>query len=85
MSTTSDRPHLALAKCDNAGAFCCETNSLYHRIYRVSHGCPRDHPPVAAWCTGPGGPQSPGPISRQQRSQEGVWSRSNCLRCARTR
>jgi hypothetical protein len=62
MSTTSDRPHLALAKCDNAGAFCCETNSLYNRIYRVSHGCPRDHPPVAAWCTGPGGPQSPGPL-----------------------
>ena len=29
------------------------------RIYCVSHGRPRDHPPVAAWYTGPGGTRNP--------------------------
>jgi len=36
-----------------------ETISIPSRICCVSHGRPRDHPPVAAWYTGPGGTRNP--------------------------
>ena len=37
-----------------AGAFHSETNSIHARTSSASHRCPRDHPPVAPWRTGPG-------------------------------